>query len=76
MRHLAYAMRFTGQATPVNEAGTALKASTTSPSTTITSIVGGVALLAGDADAVDAERHHPGRDEEQEPARDHHRASL
>lgn len=40
MRQLTYAMRFTGQATPANDAGTVLKASTTSPSTTITSTVG------------------------------------
>jgi hypothetical protein len=40
MRQLTYAMRFTGQATPANDAGTVLKAATTSASTTITSTVG------------------------------------
>lgn len=40
MRQLTYAMRFTGQAVPANDAGTVLKASTTSPSTTVTSTVG------------------------------------
>lgn len=40
MRQLSYAMRFTGQATPASDDGRVLKASTTSPGTTISSIVG------------------------------------
>ena len=40
MRQLTFAMRFTGQATPASDDGSVLKASTTSPSTTITSTVG------------------------------------
>lgn len=39
MRQLTFAMRFTGQATPASDDGSVLKASTTSPSTTITSTV-------------------------------------
>jgi hypothetical protein len=44
MRQLTYAMRFTGQAIPANDDGTALTAATTSPSTTITSTVGDTGL--------------------------------
>jgi hypothetical protein len=40
MRELIYAMRFTGQATPVGTAGNVLKAVTSAPSSTLTSIVG------------------------------------
>ena len=51
MRQLTYAMRFTGQATPANDTGTVLKASTTSPSTTITSTVGDGGLTGAIAPA-------------------------
>ena len=51
MRQLTYAMRFTGQATPANDAGTVLKAATTSPSTTITSTVGDGGLAGAIAPA-------------------------
>jgi hypothetical protein len=40
MRELIYAMRFTGQATPVGSAGNVLKAATSAPSATLTSTVG------------------------------------
>jgi hypothetical protein len=40
MRELIYAMRFTGQATPVGSAGNVLKAATTAPSSTLASSVG------------------------------------
>jgi hypothetical protein len=40
MRQLIYAMRFTGQATPVGDTGNVLKAATTAPSATLTSTVG------------------------------------
>lgn len=39
MRQIVYAMRFTGQATPVGSDGNVLRASTSSPSTAITSRV-------------------------------------
>jgi hypothetical protein len=40
MRDVIYAMRFTGQAEPVGTAGTVLKAATSAPSSTLTSVVG------------------------------------
>jgi hypothetical protein len=40
MRELLYALRFTGQASPVGAAGSVLKAATTAPSSTLTSMVG------------------------------------
>jgi hypothetical protein len=40
MRQVIYAMRFTGRATPANDAGTVLKAATTAPSSVLTSTVG------------------------------------
>jgi hypothetical protein len=40
MRELLYAMRFSGQATPVGTAGSVLKAATTAPSSVLTSIIG------------------------------------
>jgi hypothetical protein len=40
MRQIVYAMRFTGQATPIGADGNVLRASTSSPSTAITSHVG------------------------------------
>ncbi|HEY7035461.1 MAG TPA: hypothetical protein VH482_29240 [Thermomicrobiales bacterium] len=40
MRQIIYAMRFTGRATPANDAGTVLKAATTAPSSVLTSTVG------------------------------------
>lgn len=40
MRQLIYAMRFTGHATPAGPDGNVLRASTSSPSTAITSLVG------------------------------------
>jgi hypothetical protein len=40
MAQILYAMQFTGQASPVNEAGTVLKAATTAPSCSITTTVG------------------------------------
>jgi hypothetical protein len=40
MRQLIYAMRFTGQAAPANDAGTVLKAATKAPSSVLTSTVG------------------------------------
>ncbi len=45
MRELVYAMRFTGQATPVGSAGNVLKASTTARGTTLTSSVGPNGLM-------------------------------
>ena len=44
MRQLVYAMRFTGRATPASPDGTVLKAATTAPSATVTSIVGSTGL--------------------------------
>ena len=44
MRELLYALRFTGQATPVGEVGHVLKAITTAPSATLTSSVGPAGL--------------------------------
>jgi hypothetical protein len=46
MRELLYAMRFTGQATPVGSAGHVLKATTTAPSATLTSRVGPAGLTS------------------------------
>lgn len=40
MRQILYAMQFRGNAAPANESGTALKANTTAPSCTITSLTG------------------------------------
>jgi hypothetical protein len=40
MQQLIYAMRFMGQAEPVGEAGNVLKATTSAPSSTLTSTVG------------------------------------
>ena len=40
MREVIYAMRFTGQATPVGSAGSVLKAATAAPSSTLSSTVG------------------------------------
>jgi hypothetical protein len=40
MRELIYAMRFTGQAEPVGNVGNVLKASTSAPSSTLSSSVG------------------------------------
>jgi hypothetical protein len=40
MRETIYAMRFTGQAEPVGEAGNVLKAATSAPSSILTSAVG------------------------------------
>lgn len=40
MQHLLYAMRFTGQAEPLGTAGHVLKATTSAPSSTLTSTVG------------------------------------
>ena len=51
MRQIVYAMRFTGQATPVGPDGNVLRASTSSPSTAITSRVGADGL-SGTVDAV------------------------
>jgi hypothetical protein len=47
MREVIYAMRFTGQATPVGTAGNVLKAATTAPSSTLTSSVGPDGLTGG-----------------------------
>ena len=44
MRQLIYAMRFTGQATPVGEAGKVLHATTTAPSSALTTTVGPAGL--------------------------------
>jgi len=44
MRQIVYAMRFTGQATPVGRAGHVLEATTTAPSVTLTSSVGPAGL--------------------------------
>jgi hypothetical protein len=40
MRELLYAMRFTGQAQPVGDVGNVLRAATSAPSCTLTSVVG------------------------------------
>ncbi len=40
MKQLTYVMQFRGQATPVNEQGTALKAKTSAPSCAVTTVVG------------------------------------
>jgi hypothetical protein len=40
MREVLYAMRFSGQAEPVGEAGNVLRAATSAPSSTLTSTVG------------------------------------
>ena len=40
MRRLVYAMRFTGQATPVGEAGGVLRAAMTAPSSVLTTTIG------------------------------------
>jgi hypothetical protein len=40
MRQVIYAMRFTGRAEPVDEAGTILRAATRAPSSTLTASVG------------------------------------
>src|SRR3954451_25244357 len=40
MRHVLYAMRFAGQAEPVGDVGNVLKATTSAPSSTLTSSVG------------------------------------
>ena len=40
MGQILYAMQFRGKAAPANESGTALKANTTAPSCTITSVTG------------------------------------
>lgn len=40
MRQILYAMQFTGKAVPANESGTVLKANTTAPSCSITSVTG------------------------------------
>ncbi|HJY81012.1 MAG TPA: hypothetical protein VKK81_08020 [Candidatus Binatia bacterium] len=39
-RQILYTMQFKGQAVPANDAGTVLKATTTAPSCTITTVVG------------------------------------
>jgi hypothetical protein len=44
MRQVIYALRFTGQATPAGPDGNVLHASTSSPSTSITSQIGGNGL--------------------------------
>ena len=40
MAQILYTMQFTGKAAPANDAGTVLKATTTAPSCTITTVVG------------------------------------
>jgi len=40
MTQILYTMQFTGKAVPANDAGTILKAATTAPSCTITTVVG------------------------------------
>jgi hypothetical protein len=47
MREMVYAMRFAGHAAPVGSAGNVLKATTTAPSSTITSSVGADGLTGG-----------------------------
>ena len=55
MREVIYAMRFTGQAEPVGDVGNVLKATTSAPSSTLSSTVGAdgltgtLAPAAGDA---------------------------
>ena len=44
MREVIYAMRFTGKAEPVGEAGNVLKAATSAPSSTLTSTIGSEGL--------------------------------
>jgi len=53
MRQLIYAMRFAGRATPVGPDGNVLRASTTSPSTAVTSRIGADGLT-GTLEAVPA----------------------
>ncbi len=51
MREVIYAMRFTGQAEPVGDAGNVLKAATSASSSTLTSTVGADGLTSAIAPA-------------------------
>jgi hypothetical protein len=55
MREVIYALRFSGQAEPVGEAGNLLKAATSAPSSTLSSIVGADGLTGTMAPAAGQE---------------------
>jgi hypothetical protein len=60
MHQVIYAMRFVGRATPVGPDGSVLRASTTSPSTAVTSRIGAAGLTGTVEASPSAWRWSPG----------------